>query len=278
MTSSLLIKGHGFEEGFAPIASPEDSALRWLTFGRLGIISGRPYEAITGDQEAVVDVLSGTVALEVEGRRFEPLAGRSDLFSDGPTLICLPPQTSYRLESLTPAADLLVFQSPVEAGEAVTVVRPEDVPMRPVGAGNWLRQVWPGTSIAPGTQRIMVGETVTPPGNWSSYPPHKHDTENPPQEATYEEIYFFLVKPAGGFGVQRIYERREGQDVVDDIFVIEDGDTVIIPRGYHPVVAAPGYQLGYVWALCGHGRSYGAWSDDPAHEWVRNIEPVLATR
>ncbi|HKD77276.1 MAG TPA: 5-deoxy-glucuronate isomerase, partial [Ktedonobacterales bacterium] len=73
-----------------------------------------------------------------------------------------------------------------------------------------------------------------------------------------------------------IYERREGDDVLNESFAVEDGDVFIIPRGYHPVVAAPGYQLGYIWALCGQGHAYGAWSDDPAHAWLRNVEPMLA--
>ena len=111
----------------------------------------------------------------------------------------------------------------------------------------------------------MVGETLNPPGGWSSYPPHKHDVDDPPREAIYEEVYFFRIQPEGGFGIQRVYERREGADALNEVLVVEDGDTVIIPRGYHPVVAAPGYQLSYVWALRGEGRRYGAWSDDPAH-------------
>ena len=70
----------------------------------------------------------------------------------------------------------------------------------------------------------------------------------------------------------------QGADALNEVLVVEDGDTVIIPRGYHPVVAAPGYQLSYVWALRGEGRRYGAWSDDPAHAWLRNVEPLLNAR
>ena len=279
MATSLLIKGHGFQEGYAPIASPQSMPLlRWMTVGRLGVVSGRPYSAHTGTHESVIDVLSGAVTLEVAGKRELSLGNRSDPFSLGPTFICLPPQTSYSITSVTPTADLLVVEAPADPGETVTIVQPEDAPARAVGAANWARQVWPGTATAPGTKRLMVGETINPPGGWSSYPPHKHDEEKPPTEAIYEEVYFFLFKPRGGFGLQRIYERREADDAINDTYAVEDGDTIIIPRGYHPVVAAPGYQMAYVWALCGTGHTYGAWSDDPAFAWVRDVEAILASR
>lgn len=274
MNSPLFIKNPGFHEGMALLASPETSPLRWITLSRLGIVAPRTYYGNTGPQEAVFDILSGKVTVEVEGQRYEAI-GRNDPFSDGPTLLCLPPQTSYAIESLQPTADILVSQAPTTAAEQRALVTPADVPARAVGAGNWSRRVWPGTSLASGTSRLLVGETVNPPGNWSSYPPHKHDTHNPPVEEVYEEVYFFSFKPQRGFGMQRIYERKEGADALNEVFVVEDGDMVILPRGYHPVVAAPGYQMSYVWILCGEGKSYGAWSDDPAHAWLRDVEPML---
>ncbi|MFI5273000.1 MAG: 5-deoxy-glucuronate isomerase [Ktedonobacterales bacterium] len=275
MSSPYLIKGQGFQPGYQSIAIPAQTPLRWITIGRLGLLDNNLYESSTGNQEAVVTVLSGTVSLQMSGFPERTLGHRADLFSGGPTYLCLPPQTTYQLRALTKMADLLVFQTPADGGEAVHVVGPDDSPPRVVGAGNWSRTVWPGTASLPVTRRLLVGETVNPPGNWSSYPPHKHDVDNPPREALYEEVYFFSIKPAGGFGIQRIYERRRAADALQEVFVIEDGDTVIIPRGYHPVVAAPGYQLGYVWALCGHGRTYGAWTDDPAHAWLHAAEPIL---
>lgn len=278
MPSPYLIKGQGFLPGYTLIATPEQTPLRWITIGRLGLLGNDPYEHSTGRQESVITVLSGAASLQVNGQPARNLGNRADLFSGGPTYLCLPPQTTCQLTALTPKADLLVIQAPADTGEAVHVVEPEDSPARVVGAGNWKREVWPGTAVHPVTRRLLVGETVNPPGNWSSYPPHKHDEDNPPREAIYEEVYFFAVKPTGGFGIQRIYERGHAADALQEVFVVEDGDTVIIPRGYHPVVAAPGYQLGYVWALCGHGRAYGAWSDDPAHAWLRAVEPMLASR
>jgi 5-deoxy-glucuronate isomerase len=90
-------------------------------------------------------------------------------------------------------------------------------------------------------------------------------------ESPYEEVYFFKIKPSQGFGLQRIYTAPDDEDPFDLVYVVEDGDTVVIPRGYHPVVAAPGYELYYLWILAGEERRYGAWSDDPRHSWIKNM-------
>ncbi|HLY32042.1 MAG TPA: 5-deoxy-glucuronate isomerase, partial [Ktedonobacterales bacterium] len=283
-----------------------DSALRWQTIGRLGVVAGRAYElTIPAGTEAVCALLHGEARIESEHLASEIARNGRD-FTEGPTYLTLPPETSCRIVSQSPTTDLLMVQAPVEAmgqnDEAGTfqVTRPTDAPARRVGAGNWAREVWPGVSLVPGLRRLLVGETRNPPGNWSSYPPHKHDTAAPPIEAIYEEAYFLQFSPAGGFGLQRIYTRPapNGEtpeigeaggasdqvaptEALDEVFAVEEGDLVIIPRGYHPVVAAPGYQMRYVWALCGApgaGRRYGAWSDDPAHAWLRAVEPILSDR
>ncbi len=85
-----------------------------------------------------------------------------------------------------------------------------------------------------------------------------------------EEVYHFQVKPRQGFGFMRVYSAPDDpREAFDQALVVEDGDTVLIPRGYHPVVASPGYQLHYTWALAGEERRYGAWSDDPRHAWIK---------
>ena len=191
------------------------------------------------------------------------LGGRTNPFSAGPTLICLPPGTRYCFTSLTATLDMAVSLTPADPGLPVAILGPNDVPENRAGAKNWSRTIRPGTSVAPTTRRLMMAETLVPPGNWTSYPPHKHDVENPPTESIYEEVYFYLFKPAGGYGFQRVYEPGDDPDRLNEVYVVEDGDAVAIPGGYHPLVAAAGYQLVYIWALCGVHRVYGAWSDDP---------------
>jgi 5-deoxy-glucuronate isomerase len=170
---------------------------------------------------------------------------------------------------------MAVSMTPADPGLPVAVLGPNDVPEARAGAKNWSRTLRPGTSVAPTTRRLMMAETIVPPGNWTSYPPHKHDVENPPNESVYEEVYFYLFRPAGGYGFQRVYEPGDDPGRLNEVYVVEDGDAVAIPRGYHPLVAAAGYQLVYIWALCGMSRVYGSWSDDPAHVWIRGAEAII---
>jgi 5-deoxy-glucuronate isomerase len=107
-----------------------------------------------------------------------------------------------------------------------------------------------------------VGETYNPPGLWSSYPPHKHDEHRPPEESKLEEVYHFRVKPSRGFGIQRVY----GQGL-DETYAVQDRDTVVITRGFHPVASAPGYSLYYLWVLAGDERLMCP-REDPEHAWI----------
>ncbi|MCX6914962.1 MAG: 5-deoxy-glucuronate isomerase [Verrucomicrobia bacterium] len=118
-------------------------------------------------------------------------------------------------------------------------------------------------------------EVYTPSGNWSSYPPHKHDVHNPPDEVDLEEIYYYRIDRPEGYAIQRVYtsDRR-----LDATLTVRDGEMVLIPEGYHPVVAAHGYNVYYLNVLAGSARSMAA-SDDPACAWVRqtwsNQDPRL---
>ena len=113
-------------------------------------------------------------------------------------------------------------------------------------------------------------EVITPAGNWSSYPPHKHDVHNPPTEVDQEEIYYYRIDHRNGrpegYAVQKVYT---GDGRIDETLTVRDGELVLIPEGYHPVVAAHGYNAYYLNALAGSARSLAA-SDDPNYAWVRS--------
>ncbi len=128
------------------------------------------------------------------------------------------------------------------------VVRPEEVGVKIVGRENWTREINDILVGDPRVSRMLIGETFNPPGNWSSYPPHRHEKDEPPDEVKLEEVYYFRLKPAQGFGVQRIYTDDRA---IDETYALEDGDVTIMPRGYHPVAAAAGYRLYYLWVLAG---------------------------
>ena len=147
------------------------------------------------------------------------------------------------------------------------MIRPADHRVADVGEGNWARRV--RTILGPehAAGRLLVGETVNPAGNWSSYPPHKHDTDDPPREVDLEEIYYFRFRDANGYGLQRVYNNRR-----DDTVRVTHGDVVAVRDGFHPFVTAHGYDAYYLNVLAGNRRSMAA-SDDPAHARLRRHWP-----
>ena len=144
-----------------------------------------------------------------------------------------------------------------------------DVPIEVRGAGVCTRQVTNFLSPQswPHADRLMAVELLTPGGNWSSYPPHRHD-DSPECPVNNEEIYYFRIDGADGFGVHRLYT---SDGTIDDTVIVSDGDVFLIPRGYHgPCIAAPGHTMYYLNVLAGpDGERSMAFCDDPAHHWVR---------
>jgi 5-deoxy-glucuronate isomerase len=247
--------------------------LRFLDFARLQLPPGQSHSARTGAREGVLDIFSGQAAITIrcaDGTKhdFAKAGGRSDVFSGPPVMVYLPPQASYEITAGSPL-DLGIFSAPSSASAAPALLEGASVAAKDVGRDNWQRRVYSALGENVRAERLLAGETLNPPGNWSSYPPHKHDRKNPPHEAVLEEIYFFRVKPSQGYGLIWTYTAPGDPEGFSNVFVVEDGDTVLLPRGYHPVVAAPGYQLHYTWVLAGEERRYGAWADDPRHAWVK---------
>ncbi|MCD6231560.1 5-deoxy-glucuronate isomerase [Candidatus Aerophobetes bacterium] len=270
---NLLYKASSLKEGYQVIVSPENAPLKYLEFGRLLLKEEERYSEESKDREIVLDILRGKSDIEIEdeGRKinWSEVGGRTDVFSSIPTVVYIPKGTKYLLKSCSNLLEIAIFKAPAKKKTSARLIRPEEVKLNIPGSGNWKRKVYTCVGKNVEADRILFGETFNPPGNWSSYPPHKHDIHNPPHEAPLEEIYFFQIKPSQGFGIQRIYTSPDEDNPLNEVYVIENNDTIVIPRGYHPVVAAAGYQLCYLWCLAGEERRYGAWSDDPKHSWVK---------
>jgi 5-deoxy-glucuronate isomerase len=120
---------------------------------------------------------------------------------------------------------------------------------------------------------MLVGETYTIAGNWSSFPPHKHDVEVVPDEVQQEELYLFKIRPAEGFGVQVFYSRPDSpHGELDEAVAVRENDLTLMPFGYHPVAAPPGYDVYYLWFLTGHKRLMCP-HDDPVYAWIKTASP-----
>jgi 5-deoxy-glucuronate isomerase len=146
-----------------------------------------------------------------------------------------------------------------EAGGEPVLLEAAEAELR--GRGEWERSVITLVDPGCGSGRLIAGQTSHASGGWSSYPPHRHDGSG--GEPYFEEIYHYRFDPPSGFGFQGIY----GPDDLSDARLIEDGDTVTIERGYHPVCAAPEHRFTYLWALCGPAEEFQM-IDDPTHSWV----------
>ncbi|MFZ0964053.1 MAG: 5-deoxy-glucuronate isomerase [Terriglobia bacterium] len=252
----------------------EPGAMRFLDFATLQLDRGERHSLRTGAREYVLDIFSGAVTLMIgTGGRSKEIYGaigkRADVFSGPPVMSYIPPNSQLEIKADS-AADLGIFSAPSTSHAPAALLEGSTVITKQVGRDNWQRTVYSALGENVPAERLLAGETVNPPGNWSSFPPHKHDRSNPPEEAVLEEVYYFRVKPAQGFGFIWTYTAAGDPEGFSNVFVVEDGDTVLLPKGYHPTVGAPGYELQYTWVLAGEERKYGAWADDPRHAWVKN--------
>jgi 5-deoxy-glucuronate isomerase len=241
------------------------SGLRILTLG-----PGEAHTLSTGESEFLVLPLTGSCTVTTDGGTFA-LEGRTGVFASATDFAYLPRASEATLSSASGGTYALPSARTGQGGLPARYGRKEDVPVELRGAGACSRQVnnycLPGTFDA---EQLLVCEVLTPGGNWSSYPPHKHDEARPGEESELEEIYYFEVSGGeNGFGYQRVYGTPERP--IDVLAEIRSGDTVLIPHGWHgPSVAAPGYDLYYLNVMAGPGQDR-AWliCDDPAHGWVR---------
>ncbi|CAN5748505.1 5-deoxy-glucuronate isomerase [soil metagenome] len=224
--------------------------------------------------EAAVLPLSGGVDVEVGGARFT-LRGRDSVFAAVTDWAYLPSGAQALLSSVG-GCEVALPTAVAGPGPDPAYVPAADVPVEIRGAGQATRQVtnFASPDAFDGAQALMCVELLTPDGNWSSYPPHKHD-DSPECPVNNEEIYYFRIGRTGGtacaaegFGMHRTYDAGAG---LDQNVAVRDGDVFLIPRGYHgPCVAAPGYPMYYLNVLAGPGGERSmAFCDDPAHHWVR---------
>jgi 5-deoxy-glucuronate isomerase len=219
---------------------------------------------IRRDDELVAVVFSGLVEVSVNGEPLGRAGGRQSVFDSPGIAVYAPPSATLSFAAVEGPVEIALATAPLSATITARprLIGPEDQEIADRGSGNFARRV--RTILGPRSEagRLLIGETINPPGNWSSYPPHKHDLQRPPIENHFEEIYLFKVHPPAGFGVQVRYT-----DAGEECFLVHDGDVSIIKSGYHPVVAAPGYELYYLWVMAGEGRQPIAYFD-PAHTWV----------
>ncbi|HEY3749841.1 MAG TPA: 5-deoxy-glucuronate isomerase [Pseudonocardiaceae bacterium] len=248
--------------------TPESAGWEFCGLDVVMLAAGASYELRTEQDECLVLPLSGGYIVSTSDVSME-LAGRRDVFSGPTDFAYLPTETSARIEAINGGR----FALPSSRAQRHLTTRygpAASVPVELRGAGHASREVHnlctPETFDA---DRLMVVEVLTPGGNWSSYPPHKHDVHNA-NERALEEIYYFEID-RGGVGYQRVYSSDVDREI--DVFAeVRTGDVVLIPYGYHgPSMAPPGYDMYYLNVMAGPGdQREWLFTDDPAHGWIRD--------
>jgi 5-deoxy-glucuronate isomerase len=231
---------------------------------------GDSYSFNSKDYEIGLIILTGKLNVTVDDIKYDNLGARRNVFDGNAYALYIPNNKEVKLEALE-NVEVAICKTRVKTDEEVKLIKPEDVIIRDVGVHNWRRDVKDIIDRRIKAKRLLIGETINPPGNWSSYPPHKHDTNNYPEEVKMEEVYFYKINPPNGFGLQRVYTPERD---IDNVYLIEDNSLLLINRGYHPVVSAPGYQLYYLWILAGDIRE-SIINDDPNHKWIKAVEKII---
>jgi len=244
--------------------TPQSAGWSHVGFKVVELAAGQSFEGGEEGREACLVVLSGTADIEAAGSNFDRVGNRESVFEDAaPGAVFVPAGASYRVTAKT-KVELAIGSAPGSGGGAARRIEPDQMSREVRGQGTnqrFVRNILPETEAA---ESLLVVEVITPGGHWSSYPPHKHDTATEGEETALEETYYHRLNPPQGFAFQRVYTDDRS---IDEAIAVEDGDVVMVPRGYHPAGAPHGYDLYYLNVMAGPKRQW-IFRNDPAHDWI----------
>jgi len=252
----------------------------YLNMAARRLNTGETWRCATGDFEYVHVILGGGGTIRTSQGDFEHIGRRRDVFSGMPYALYLSRGVDFEIEALTDGFEVASCWVRTEEDHPAHLVTPSESRIELRGGANASRQI--NSILPPGSdcQRIVCVEVYTPGGNWSSYPPHKHDVHRVDAqgkliEADLEETYFYKLDRPEGYAYQRVYTDDRH---IDAVMMAQNHDIVLVPEGYHPVVSAHGYTTYYLNFLAGSAQSL-ANSDDPAYSWVKadwhSVDPRL---
>jgi 5-deoxy-glucuronate isomerase len=249
--------------------TPSAAGWKYIRFTVRRIAKGDLLTGRSDGQETCLVLLQGRCRVSWDGGPTVPLGPRTTVFDAYPHALYVPHGHRYELRADS-ACEIAVARARSKRTDLEPrVVRPEDCGFEIRGGGNATRQI---VDILPPSfpaDRLMLCEVFTPSGNWSSYPPHKHDQDRPPNEVDLDEVYYYRMSDPRGYGMQRLYT-ADGR--TDETLKVEHGDLVLVREGYHPFVSAYGFDSYYLNVLAGERRSMAA-SDDPRYAELRSTWP-----
>jgi 5-deoxy-glucuronate isomerase len=260
---NLLLKAH--KDGREVVqVTPASAGWKHVGFVAYRLAAGDTLELGDHERESCIVVLAGTVSVVTGTHKWSGIGERHSVFDEqAPYAVYLPPGVFAHV-SADSRAELGVASAPATGKFPARLIEPGHMTRSTRGTGLNTRYV---CDILPQTEHaesLLVVEVMTPGGHASSYPPHKHDTDDIPVESSLEETYYHRLNPPQGFAFQRVY--TDTRDI-DEAMAVEDHDVVMVPRGYHPVVVPVGYDSYYLNVMAGPKRAWH-FKNDPAHEWI----------
>jgi 5-deoxy-glucuronate isomerase len=258
-------------DGCVCAIDPAAAGWEYVTFHVYRLRPGQGVERPADDQERLVLPLEGYARIRAGERDLGTVGSRTSVFDPVPSpVVLVEPGLPV---TVTAETDALVAIAAAPGGPVrrTAVIPPEAILVEDRGEGATARRIHhllpPGGDVA---GRLIAFEAYTPGGNWSSYPPHRHDTEDPPHEARLEELYYYRFAKPQGFAFARVYSADRS---LDETMNPMDGDVVLVPEGFHPVGVPAGYDCWYLNVMAGPGRDW-FFTVDPDHAWLMNWSPA----
>jgi|SRR5579872_58724 len=260
----LVIRGRDVQSGEVVRVSPNTTDWRYISFRVVRLASAEQLSAGTGDDECALVVISGSVSATTSEGDWPAIGQRDDPFCGQPEVLFLPASTTYEISALRDA-EVAICSAPARERHPARLIAVSAAAEYTRGEGNAQRRIRNIMMGEDESSALFLTEVITPPGNWSSYPPHKHDVDDPPAESLLEELYYYRANPASGFAFQRIYSATGD---LDETVTAHDRDVVLVPRGYHVCAAAEGYWIYYLNVMAGPRHTYHM-TFDPVHAWIK---------
>ena len=266
--------------GFPPAAAggpveiaPDGVDWHFIHFNAYHLKAGDVHRGDSEDRETGLIVLGGRCSVRAGELELTGIGTRRDVWERiPPAVVLMPPGTAYEIVAES-EVHLVVTGARSDVGFPPRLIAASEIAVEHRGEGQtarYIHHLLPGSAEA---ARLLLVEVYTPAGNWSSFPPHKHDTEDPPRESYLEEVYYYQIRPAQGFAFQRVYT-VDGR--LDETVAAKDGDLVLVPRGYHVVAAMPGHDCYYLNVMAGPTRAWN-FQVDPDYASLLNWQKPAVT-
>ena len=279
-SENILVKPEIFPDDPDLILSitPEQAGWEYISFQARRLVEGKSWSYETGENELVIVNLSGSYTVHSNRGRWFGIGSRKDVFAGAAHALYLPRRSTFTIAA-EQSGEYAVAWVPTDQDHEPWLIEPNDVKVSVRGGDNVSRQINDLLPSGSPVHRLVLVEVYTPSGNWSSYPPHKHDIHLEDEkgnllEADLEEVYFYKIDKPDGYAYQRVYTdetsplHKAGYPI-DALVRADNNSAVLVPEGYHPVVSAPGYTTYYLNVLAGSAQTL-ANQDDPRYTWVKN--------